>query len=70
MYILLLRRGLKQSYVINTIELFTYQDTRDNLAWTIGNGDARGVYPSQDTSGMGRARVKQEEKSDRRYIVK
>ena len=31
---------------------------------------ARGVYPTQDTSRMGTARVKQEEEADMRIIVK
>ena len=30
----------------------------------------RGVYPTQDTSRMGTARVKQEEEADTRIIVK
>ena len=30
---------------------------------------ARGVYPTQDTSLMGKARVKQEEEADTRIIV-
>ena len=31
---------------------------------------ARGVYPTQDTSRKGTARVKQEEEADTRIIVK
>ena len=31
---------------------------------------ARGVYPTQDTSRMGKARVKEEEEADTRIIVR
>ena len=31
---------------------------------------ARGVFPTQDTSRMGTARVKQEEEADKRVIVR
>ena len=49
------------------------QNTRDRLAWTIGNGDSmhdRGVYPTEDTSRMETAKVNQEEEVDTRTIVK
>ena len=47
------------------------RNTRDHLAWTIGNGDPmHEVYPTQDTSRMKTARVKQEEDADTGIIVK
>ena len=41
-----------------------------HLEWTVGNGDARGVYPTQDTSRMETARVEEEKGADTRIIIK
>ena len=45
--------------------------TRDHPVLTVGNGDPmHGVYPTQDTSRMETARVKEEEGADTRIIDK
>ena len=47
------------------------RNTRDYSAWTIGNGaPIKGlcIHPTQDTSRMGTARVKQEEEADTRIM--
>ena len=48
------------------------QNTRDHpaLDYRKRGSHARGVYPTQYTSRMGTARVKQEEEADTRIIIK
>ena len=57
--------------VLGQYELFTDRNTKDHLARIIGNGNHMhgGVYPAQDTSLMGTARVKLKEEADTRVIV-
>ena len=48
------------------------QNTRDHLAcmaYRERGSHARGVYPAQNTTRMERARMKQEEGSDTRFLV-
>ena len=47
------------------------QSTRDHLTWTAGErgSHALSVYPTQCTSRMGTARVKEEKEADTRIIV-
>ena len=62
---------------VGGIKKVLVRDTRDHLAGTAENGDPmhkvcirHNLYPSQDTSRMGTARVKQEEEADTRIIAK
>ena len=52
--------------VLGQYKLFTDQNTKDHIAWTIGDNREQGshaqsVYPIQDTSRMWTASVKQKE---------
>ena len=62
--VLLYIRGLEQ-YLVAAKDVAKHRNTRDNKK---RGSHARGVYPTQDISRMGTARVKQEEKADTRVI--
>ena len=52
--------------VLDQYEFFTDRNTRDHLTeYRVRGSHTRGVYPTQDTSCMRTARVKQEEREDR-----
>ena len=57
--------GLKAD--LSQYELFRDRNTRAPFSMDYRE---RGVYPTQYTSRMGTARVKQEEEADKRIIVK
>ena len=56
----------------SAVKPFSLENTRDSLVQTaVSRGShARGMHPTQDTSRMGTARVKQEEEADTRIIVR
>ena len=45
LYFIFISTGLKA--VLDQYELFTKRNTRDHLAWTIGNGDPMQLFVSQ-----------------------
>ena len=54
-------------FLVNTKSVSKKRSTRDHLSWTIWNVHgfyARGVYPTQDNSCIGTAKVKQEEEAN------